>query len=40
VIEGDSENRDEEVDLEENSQHIMQYKPIADYLKTGAVQLI
>jgi GINS complex subunit 4 len=40
VIEGDSENREEEVDLDENSQHIMQYKPIADYLKTGAVQLI
>lgn len=40
VIEGDIENREEEVDLEENSQHIMQYKPIADYLKTGAVQLI
>lgn len=40
VIEGDSENRDEEVDLDENSQHIMQYKPIADYLKTGAIQLI
>ncbi|KDR11621.1 DNA replication complex GINS protein SLD5 [Zootermopsis nevadensis] len=40
VIEGDSENRDEEVDLDENSQHIMQYKPIADYLKSGAVQLV
>jgi GINS complex subunit 4 len=40
VIEGDSENREEEVDLDENSQHIMQYKPIADYLKKGAVQLI
>ncbi|XP_069702248.1 DNA replication complex GINS protein SLD5 [Periplaneta americana] len=40
VIEGDSENRDEEVDLDENSQHIMQYKPIAEYVKSGAVQLI
>jgi GINS complex subunit 4 len=40
VIEGDSENRDEEVDLDENSQHIMQYKPIANYLKSGAIQLI
>jgi hypothetical protein len=39
-MEGGSENREEEVDLDENSQHIMQYKPIADYLKTGAVQLI
>jgi GINS complex subunit 4 len=40
VLEGDSENREEEVDLDENSQHIMQYKSVAYYLKTGAVQLI
>ncbi|GFG28329.1 hypothetical protein Cfor_09082 [Coptotermes formosanus] len=40
VIEGDNENREEEVDLDENSQHIMQYKSVANYLKAGAVQLI
>lgn len=40
VIEGDNENREEEVDLDENSQHIMQYKSVANYLKTGAIQLI
>ena len=40
VTEGDGENRDEDLDLEENSQHIMQYKPIATLLKDGAVQLI
>lgn len=40
VIEGDRDNRDEEVDLEENSQHIMQYKPIANLVKDGAIQLI
>lgn len=40
VIEGDGDNRDEEVDLEENSQHIMQYKPIATLIKDGGIQLI
>lgn len=40
VIEGDRDNRDEEVDLDENSQHIMQYQPIATYLKDGSLQLI
>ncbi|KAE8744976.1 hypothetical protein FOCC_FOCC008389 [Frankliniella occidentalis] len=40
VIEGDRDTRDEEVDLEENSQHIMQYKPIANLIHDGSVQLI
>lgn len=40
VIEGDDENREDEVDLGENSQHIMQYKSVANYLKTGTIQLI
>lgn len=40
VIEGDRDNRDEEVDLEENSQHIMQYKSISNFVKDGTVQLI
>jgi hypothetical protein len=40
VIEGDSENQGEEAVLEENSQHIVQYKPIADYLITWAMHLI
>ncbi|GBP63238.1 DNA replication complex GINS protein SLD5 [Eumeta japonica] len=33
-------DQDEEIDLEEGSQHILQYKPIADLLKAGKVQLI
>ncbi|PSN41122.1 DNA replication complex GINS protein SLD5 [Blattella germanica] len=40
IVEGDSENRDEEVNLEENSQHIMRYESVAQYLKDGGVQLI
>lgn len=40
VFEGDRDNRDEEIDLEENSQHIMQYKAIANLVTDGAVQLI
>ncbi|XP_026323956.1 DNA replication complex GINS protein SLD5 [Hyposmocoma kahamanoa] len=33
-------DQDEEIDLEEGSQHILQYKPIADLVKNGKVQLI
>ena len=40
VVIVDDENREDEVDLDENSQHIMQYKSVANYLKTGAIQLI
>ena len=40
IVEGDSETQEEEVDLDENSQHIMQYKSIANYLDTGDVRLI
>lgn len=40
VVIDDDENREDEVDLDENSQHIMQYKSVANYLKTGAIQLI
>ncbi|KAJ9573539.1 hypothetical protein L9F63_009103 [Diploptera punctata] len=40
IIEGDNETGDEEIDLEENSQHIIQYKCIDRYLKAETVQLI
>ncbi|KAL0850162.1 hypothetical protein ABMA28_012037 [Loxostege sticticalis] len=33
-------DQDEEIDLEEGSQHILQYKPVADLVKTGKVQLV
>ncbi|XP_049887590.1 DNA replication complex GINS protein SLD5 [Pectinophora gossypiella] len=33
-------DQDEEIDLEEGSQHILQYKPIADLVKNGKVHLI
>ncbi|XP_045760495.1 DNA replication complex GINS protein SLD5 [Maniola jurtina] len=33
-------DQDEEIDLEEGSQHILQYKPIADLVKNGKVQLV
>jgi GINS complex subunit 4 len=36
----DSEGRDEEVDLEAGSQHIIQYRSISQLLKDSAVQLI
>ncbi|XP_072936032.1 DNA replication complex GINS protein SLD5 [Epargyreus clarus] len=32
--------QDEEIDLDEGSQHILQYKPVADLVKNGKVQLI
>ncbi|XP_063224882.1 DNA replication complex GINS protein SLD5 [Bacillus rossius redtenbacheri] len=40
VVEGDVENRDEEIDLEEGSQHIMQYKTVQELVKSGQIQLI
>ncbi|XP_067014624.2 DNA replication complex GINS protein SLD5 [Anabrus simplex] len=40
VIEGDTENGDEEVDLEENSQHIILYSSVAELVKNRTVQLI
>ncbi|XP_045455220.1 DNA replication complex GINS protein SLD5 [Melitaea cinxia] len=33
-------DQDEEIDIEEGSQHILQYKPIADLVKNGKVQLV
>ncbi|XP_045506009.1 DNA replication complex GINS protein SLD5 [Colias croceus] len=33
-------DQDEEIDLEEGSQHILQYKFIADLVKNGKVQLV
>ncbi|KPI93340.1 PREDICTED: DNA replication complex GINS protein SLD5 isoform X1 [Papilio xuthus] len=40
ILEDLGGDQDEEIDLEENSQHILQYKPIADLLKSGKVQLM
>ncbi|XP_041973778.1 DNA replication complex GINS protein SLD5 [Aricia agestis] len=40
VLENLLEDQDEEIDLEEGSQHILQYRPIADLVKNGSVQLI
>ncbi|CAH1643453.1 unnamed protein product [Spodoptera littoralis] len=40
VVLEDLAGEDEEIDLEEGSQHILQYKPIADLVKNGKVQLI
>ncbi|XP_026764491.1 DNA replication complex GINS protein SLD5 [Galleria mellonella] len=40
VLEDIFGDQDEEIDLEEGSQHILQYKPIADLVKNGKVQLI
>ncbi|CAG5018058.1 unnamed protein product [Parnassius apollo] len=40
VLEDLSGDQDEEIDLEEGSQHILQYKPIADLVKNGKVQLV
>ncbi|CAG9575823.1 unnamed protein product [Danaus chrysippus] len=33
-------DHDEEIDLEEGSQHILQYKPVAELVKNGKVQLV
>ncbi|KAF4518400.1 hypothetical protein B566_EDAN010493 [Ephemera danica] len=41
ILPGDnSEGRDEEVDLDAGSRHIIQYQPVAHLIKDGAVQLI
>ncbi|XP_068628936.1 DNA replication complex GINS protein SLD5 [Battus philenor] len=40
VLEDLMGDQDEEIDLEEGSQHILQYKPVADLLKNGKVQLV
>ncbi|CAK1548542.1 unnamed protein product [Leptosia nina] len=40
VLEDHFGDQDEEIDLEEGSQHILQYKFIADLVKNGKVQLI
>lgn len=40
VIVDDGENREEEITLDEKSQHILPYKAISDYVKAGKVQLI
>jgi len=40
VIESELENQDEEIDLDENSQHILQYKDVSSLVKNGSVQLI
>ncbi|KAM3966492.1 DNA replication complex GINS protein SLD5 [Aphomia sociella] len=40
VLEDTFGEQDEEIDLEEGSQHILQYKPVADLIKNGKVQLI
>ncbi|KAJ0181194.1 hypothetical protein K1T71_003279 [Dendrolimus kikuchii] len=40
VVLEDLVGEDEEIDLEEGSQHILQYKPIADLVKNGKVQLV
>ncbi|XP_045489524.1 DNA replication complex GINS protein SLD5 [Pieris rapae] len=40
VLEDHFGDQDEEIDLEEGSQHILQYKFIADLVKNGKVQLV
>lgn len=40
IVEGDSDNKEEEVDLDVNTQHIMQYQPVSHLVKNGNVQLI
>jgi GINS complex subunit 4 len=36
----DTEGRDEEVDLDEGSQHVIPYQPVAYLVKDGSVELI
>lgn len=36
----DSEGRDEEVDLDQDSQHIIPYQPVAHLVRDGSVELI
>uniref|UniRef100_A0A1B6E5G4 DNA replication complex GINS protein SLD5 n=1 Tax=Clastoptera arizonana TaxID=38151 RepID=A0A1B6E5G4_9HEMI len=40
LIRYESDNREDEISLDEDSQHILPYKPIADFLKNGMVKLI
>lgn len=40
VMEGITADQDEEIDLDDGSQHILQYKPIAELVKNGKVTLI
>ncbi|XP_063393646.1 DNA replication complex GINS protein SLD5 [Cydia fagiglandana] len=40
VLEDQPGDQDEEIDLEDGSQHILQYKPIAELVKNGKVQLV
>lgn len=40
VVFDDGENREEEVSLDANSQHILPYKAVAEHIKAGKVQLI
>ncbi|KAG8249201.1 DNA replication complex GINS protein SLD5 [Homalodisca vitripennis] len=40
VIVDDGENREEEVSLDENSQHILPYNAISEFVKNGKVQLL
>ncbi len=40
VVKDVFENRDEEVELKENSQHLLPYSCVADYVKSKSVQLI
>lgn len=40
IIAEQSDSREEEVSLDEHSQHILPYRPIAEFVKSGAVQLI
>ncbi|XP_054276170.1 DNA replication complex GINS protein SLD5-like [Macrosteles quadrilineatus] len=40
VIVDDGDNREEEVSLEDKSQHILPYKAVSEYVKNGQVQLI
>ncbi|XP_063634494.1 DNA replication complex GINS protein SLD5 [Cydia splendana] len=40
VLEDQPGDQEEEIDLEDGSQHILQYKPIAELVKNGKVQLV
>lgn len=40
VIVDEGDNREEEVNLDERSQHILPYSTVADFVKNGKVQLI
>lgn len=40
IIKNTLEGKEEEIDLEDGSQHLMPYSSIAEFVKSGAVQLI